>query len=386
MITMALVSIIVPIYNSEEYLKQCLTSISVQTLQNIEILCINDGSTDGSSSIIESFCNSDPRFKHIRKPNNGYGHSMNTGIDIANGKYICIVESDDYIDENMIETLYNAIEAEKCELVKSDYYTFYSSSAKIQTYNNSISNPNRYKVVINWELDPHLFDYRMNTWTGIYLRKFLLDYKIRYNNTPGAAYQDNGFWFQTMALAKRIMFINQAFYHYRQDNPNSSINCKQKVFCICEEYEFIELFLKSQPQLFDQLYPIYIRKKYYNYIYTYNRIEKQFKLDFLYRFGKEFEQYIKYISNHNRYFNKKIITTICTIVENPQQFYIESTHNCSTSFDFIFERAMEGDLEFIKLLYTGYLNDDIVSTTEECAWWHRIIEEIEPNGICDSHS
>lgn len=89
------VSIVVPIYNVEKYLRQCLDSIVNQTLKNIEIICVNDGSTDNSLKIIQEFADKDSRIKIINKENTGYGNSMNIGFDAAIGEYIGIVESDD---------------------------------------------------------------------------------------------------------------------------------------------------------------------------------------------------------------------------------------------------------------------------------------------------
>ena len=91
------VSIIVPVYNEEQYLEECLESIRCQSLQDIEVICVDDGSTDGSLAIIKRFMQKDSRFRVIQKSNSGYGSSMNQGMDAAQGKYIGIVESDDWI-------------------------------------------------------------------------------------------------------------------------------------------------------------------------------------------------------------------------------------------------------------------------------------------------
>ena len=100
------VSILVPICNVERYLRECLNSLVNQTLREIEIICINDGSTDSSLSIIREYERRDERIVVIDKPNSGYGDSMNKGIELARGEYIGIVESDDFASLNMFETLY----------------------------------------------------------------------------------------------------------------------------------------------------------------------------------------------------------------------------------------------------------------------------------------
>lgn len=117
-------SIIVPVYNTEQYLEECLESIHCQTLQDIEVICVDDGSTDSSLSIIKRFIQRDSRFRVIQKSNSGYGHSMNLGMDAAQGKYIGIVESDDWILQNMMQTLYENAEMNEVDFVKADFYRF----------------------------------------------------------------------------------------------------------------------------------------------------------------------------------------------------------------------------------------------------------------------
>ncbi|MFR2030199.1 MAG: glycosyltransferase family 2 protein [Collinsella sp.] len=116
------VSILVPICNVERYLRECLNSLVNQTLREIEIICINDGSTDSSLSIIREYERRDTRIVVIDKPNSGYGDSMNKGIELARGEYIGIVESDDFASLNMFETLYKEAVKNDLDVVRSNYY------------------------------------------------------------------------------------------------------------------------------------------------------------------------------------------------------------------------------------------------------------------------
>ena len=115
---MAKVSVIVPIYNSEKYLEQCLSSIIGQTLKDIEIICVNDGSRDSSGEILERYSKRDSRIKVITRENSGYGKSMNVGIENAEGEYIGIVESDDYIERGMFKALYRVAKRRKADIEK----------------------------------------------------------------------------------------------------------------------------------------------------------------------------------------------------------------------------------------------------------------------------
>ena len=120
---MAKISIIVPIYNAEKYLEQCLQSIKNQTLKDIEVICVDDGSTDSSPQIMDRFQNEDQRFKVIHKSNGGNGHSMNTGLAAATGEYIGCVEADDYIENNMFEKIISIkYDVANNELEKFDDY------------------------------------------------------------------------------------------------------------------------------------------------------------------------------------------------------------------------------------------------------------------------
>ena len=282
-----ILSVIVPVFNAEQYLSDCIKSIQKQTLKNIEIICVNDGSTDGSLSILQDFAKLDSRIKIINKQNSGYGDSMNIGFEAANGKYIGIVESDDHINRKMFKHLLKVSLKTNADIVKSDFFEF---SSTLNKYVMTATSLDLYNKVLSAKTNPEIFNFKMNTWTGIYKKSFLEKFNIKHNTTPGASYQDNGFWFQTLMFAEKIVFVSKAFYHYKQDNPNSSINNKDKVFCMCDEYDFIGKILEQNPiekQAFQKWFWV---KKFHNYLYTYSRIADVHKPMFLERFAKEFKK------------------------------------------------------------------------------------------------
>ena len=125
------VSILVPICNVQKYLRECLDSIIEQSLVDIQIICIDDGSTDLSPAILDEYRHKDPRIEVITKPNSGYGNSMNCGLDIARGKYIGIVESDDIASKTMFEDLFRLAEEHRVDVVKSNFYYHLSEQDKI---------------------------------------------------------------------------------------------------------------------------------------------------------------------------------------------------------------------------------------------------------------
>lgn len=310
------VSIIMPLYNQEKYIVECIESVINQKLKDIEIIVVNDGSTDQSPQIIKGYENKDKRIKIINKQNSGYGHSMNQGIDAATGEYIGIVETDDYVSLDMFDTLYKVAYENQLDFVKADFYRFYGEGKdRKNEYGELHKDKSYYNRIIDAQEDLTIFELTMMNWSGIYKTEFLRSNNIRHNETPGASYQDNGFWFQVFSLAHKIMFIDQPLYHVRRDNPNSSINNKAKVFCISEEYDFIYDFL-SRDTAFKQKYlERYYIAKYANYVGVLNRIANEFKERFYIKFARDFSNGIKIGEVKKEYFSEKAWQNIITITK-----------------------------------------------------------------------
>lgn len=243
------VSVIVPVYNVEKYLPACIDSILRQTLRDIEVICVDDGSTDSCGSILDIYALQDYRVKVLHRNNAGYGAAMNAGIDASSGEYIGIVESDDIILPEMYETLYSHASDKKLDVIKSDAFYWMETAGYCEKIHYDRLD-DYYDLVLE-ETDRWInFDFYMNIWTGIYRREFLLENDIRFHETPGASYQDNGFWIQTLTFCKRVMWLSQAFYRYRQDNPTASVKSQDKIMAMTKEYEYIARLMehKQNPQ------------------------------------------------------------------------------------------------------------------------------------------
>lgn len=247
---MAKVSVIVPVYNVEKYLRDCLDSIRAQTLKDIEIICVDDGSSDSSGEILDEYAQKDARFRIIHKQNEGYGKAMNVGIKEATAPYVGIVESDDMILPHMYASLLELMDRTVADVLKADFYEFYEAEngKLIEKYVSLAENQQLeklYGTCFNIIEHEDAFLLNKHTWTGLYSRAFLERENIRHNETPGASHQDTGFWFQTMIKAKSIYFVKNAFYRYRIDNPNCSMYNSSKPFAICDEYNFVSQVLKK---------------------------------------------------------------------------------------------------------------------------------------------
>ena len=241
------VSIVVPCLNVKNYIRECLDSLINQSLKEIEILCVDAFSTDGTREIIEEYQKKDSRVLLLDDDKKSSGYADNLGISKAKGEYVGIVESDDYVEIDMMETLYaKAIEYE-LDYIKGNFkrfatlngkriFFFETTSMKELEISNKVINPADY---------PRLLIRDGYMWKGIYKKDFIERYDIKLNETKGAAYQDNGFLHQTICQAKRAMYIDDAFYMYRCDNENSSFLNKKGLMMMLEEYRYVDSIMKN---------------------------------------------------------------------------------------------------------------------------------------------
>ena len=282
------ISILIPIYNSQAYLEKCLESIIAQTFKDIEIVCINDGSTDSSLEIIQKYASKDERVKIIDKENSGYGHSLNIGIEQSNGRYIGIVESDDFIAPEMYEDLYNLIEKNNCDVVKSDWYNYWDKTNSAVKRNDISKLPQK---VLNILECPKFFTIQPTIWSCLFRKDFLIKKQIKFLESPGASYQDTSFNFKVFAAAQRVMFTDKAYYYYMQDNVNSSVKNKQKIYSICDECAEIARYLKANPDLDKNFMSEKLILQYKLYMWNLERIDESFRPNFVERFADEFRNF-----------------------------------------------------------------------------------------------
>jgi glycosyltransferase involved in cell wall biosynthesis len=285
------VSILIPICNVERYLTQCLNSVVSQTLEDIQIICIDDGSSDSSPSIIAEYAKRDPRIKVITKPNSGYGDSMNKGLEAADGKYIGIVEPDDYVDEDMFEELYDMAESYGVEVVKTNYYEHMGASARREARDaiDRVIDPKDAYRVIDPAADSSIFLQKPCIWAALYRLDFLRTNNIMFLPTPGASYQDTGFNFKVWASAHKVYFSEEAYLHYRIDNEGSSVKDMKKVFAVNDEYAEIERYLREH-EIIDKYGSIMEYAKYGAYYWNLQRLPYRFAKEFASRMRDEYSK------------------------------------------------------------------------------------------------
>lgn len=310
------VSVIIPVYNVEKYLSKCLDGVISQTLKDIEIICVDDGSTDSSLDILNGYALKDNRIKIVHKENSGYGNTMNIGINIAKGEYIGIVESDDYILPGMYGILYENAKKNNLDLIKSDYYIFWDT-LNYKSTNHFTNLENYYNRVLDNTNRDIYFKFWISNCTGIYKREFINKNNIRYQDTSGASYQDVGFWLQAMSVCERAMWIDEPFYMYRQDNPDSSIKNKGKMMAVKGEYDFVERILREKNLESELKICNYYRMA--GHKYTFYRIDDLLKREYADIIKKDYDKYKEDIEPKENSEYLSIMNWVKDVSENPDK-------------------------------------------------------------------
>jgi len=228
------VSIIVPVYNVENYLARCLDSLINQSFNDIEIICINDGSTDRSLDILKEYEIKDSRVKIIDKENSGVSNCRNKGINLVNGEYIVFVDSDDWINIDMLKTMYNKATENNSDIVMCSYMREFINHSKEKVFDlpkevvyekEEIKNKLHRKLFgpIDSELgNPEGLDALGTIWAKLYRTSIIKDNNIEFIDLKEiGSNEDSLFNIFAFKYINKITFINKPFYHYWRGNPNS---------------------------------------------------------------------------------------------------------------------------------------------------------------------
>ena len=276
------VSIVVPIYNVEKYLKTCVDSILGQTLRDIEIILVDDGSPDGCGKIIDEYARKDSRVIAVHQENSGYSKAVNRGIDMARGEYIGIIESDDFIDDDMYESLYNNAKRYKTDVTKGLFYIFRSIPKAGERQNTIYKNPNGVDLrlapdgVFKPEDWPRIIGFHASIWSAIYKADFVK--KIKIPETAGASYQDFPFMTEVFCRAKRVSVVKRPFVHWRNDEGqgNSTSARGEKLLLMAKNSKTAIEILKKYKKFEVFKEPFFVHVLWTNYEF-FNRISWKFK-------------------------------------------------------------------------------------------------------------
>ena len=215
-------SIIVPVYNVENYLRKCLDSILEQTLEDIEIICVNDGATDSSPDILREYKEKDARIIIIDQENRGLGAARNAGIAKAQGEYVGFVDSDDFIHPAMYEKLYKKARKFDSDVVLTNINLYYTDTGETELFRDndfySLMSKTKYFTVMQ---HPRILQF-IGVWDRIYRRSFLEKYQLL--NPVNRIYEDVLFTVQTCVFAEKISIVNEPFYYYRKNTGRSIVD------------------------------------------------------------------------------------------------------------------------------------------------------------------
>ncbi len=319
------VTVVMPSLNVAAYIRPCIESVLQQTLRDLEIICVDAGSTDGTLEILEEYARKDSRITILHSDRKSYGYQMNLGFDAARGEYLGIVETDDYAESDMFERLLDAARRDRLDVAKAGYFLYYSREQRNEPCPiGSKAMCSRVFCPVTDFRSPveqaEFFNLKPTIWSAIYRREFIREQGIRFNETPGASYQDLSFTFQVLALAGRVRLLPECYLHYRQDNEQSSVNSPGKVYCVCDEYDAIQAFLDSHPTLKGRLEPVMARMRYDSYMWNYGRLADEYKPAFVRRMSEDFAADMTAGKCVRRLYPLYKWRTMALVIQAPEEF------------------------------------------------------------------
>lgn len=236
------VTLILPSLNVKQYIGKCLASVCRQTLCEIEIICVDACSTDGTWEYLQQAACEDGRIRLFKSKQRSYGAQVNLGLRKARGKYVGIVETDDYILPEMCEHLYVQASTNDLDYIKADGAMFVEADGRELLIDHfySLRDLGIYGQIIDTRDYPELLLRDGHLWRGLYRLAFLQANNVALQETPGAAYQDNDFLHQTICRGRRVMYVEGSYYRYRRDNAGSSDYQPEGLAYMLNEYDYIE--------------------------------------------------------------------------------------------------------------------------------------------------
>ncbi len=286
----AKVSVVIPVYNVEKYLKQCLDSVVNQTLKDIEIICIDDGSTDNSGKICDEYALKDNRIKVVHKENGGLSDARNTGINIATGEYITFIDSDDTVEKDMIEYLYNILKKFACEMSICTHNVIKCNKKK-----KNFNLKSDYKLSSKECIEKMLYDDGVDTsaWAKLYKRELFEN--IRY--PKGKLFEDIATTYKLFVKSGTIACGHLAKYNYKI--RNTSIVRKSFIKSKLDLIENTDNATRDILNIFPNLKKAALRRRVYARFSTLNQVLN---------FDKENGYIVKEIINFIKKRSSKVLT------------------------------------------------------------------------------
>lgn len=233
---MVKVSVIIPVYNAAPYLRKCLDSVVRQSLKDIEIICVDDGSADGSAEILKEYSLADSRVRYIFQQNAGPGSARNKGMQYATGKYLSFLDADDFFELTMLETAYELAEKDSAEIVvyESDQYNGKEDLLYFASEIVDISKIPPYQPFSYRQLNGSIFKTFLGwTWDKLFLKEFIDNNDLRFQIVKSS--DDLYFVYSALVLARKISVCYEVLAHQRRDNEGSVSKSRENSWWCCYE-------------------------------------------------------------------------------------------------------------------------------------------------------
>ncbi len=277
------ISVIVPVYNVEKYVSKCLDTIIGQTYGNIEIICVNDGSTDGSRRILEEYSKRDSRIKIVDKKNGGLSSARNAGLKVARGEYISFIDSDDWVDKTMIERMYRNAQENDSDIVICAVHQYDETKQKIDDTNpyytlGYFGREFDNRAFSYEETKPFIMDVCVMAWNKLYRRRLIDECGAEFPD--GLIFEDGPFFFSIYFRTKRVSIEREYLYYYRINRKGSIIVKGGKQFLdIIDVVELMYNSIKNLPDYKDIEYTFF-RKKVEDFVFRFEHLNSKYRSQF----------------------------------------------------------------------------------------------------------
>ena len=263
---MVKISVIIPVYNVEKYLKECLDSVINQSFEDMEIICVNDGSSDSSPEILDEYQKTDSRIKIITQENRGAAAARNIGLDNATGKYIYFMDGDDYLDLDALERLYEISNERNLDLLIFKMANFDERTGKEDySYSDMPFLLNIGKDVFNYEdFNDNLLNFDVSVCTKFFKRELIEDKRF----PEGLIFEDNSFNIDYLLDAERISFLDECLYHRRIRDSSVMTRASKQSSDLIEIYDIIYAKFRDKglyPEFKEKLFMRKTDAIYYRY-------------------------------------------------------------------------------------------------------------------------
>ncbi|MBE6778095.1 MAG: glycosyltransferase family 2 protein [Ruminococcaceae bacterium] len=281
-----LISVVLPVYNVEPYLHRCVDSVLSQTYSRLEILLVDDGSTDNSGAICDEYAAKDDRIKVIHKENGGLSDARNVGIRAATGRYVTVIDSDDYVSEDYVEVLYNAVKETGCPIAFGGHRTLYESGSSVEKANGEESVLSAEETLRRILYD---IDLDLSAWSKLYERRLFdtVEYPV------GRLFEDAATTYLLVDLAERVAVVSKPLYMYmvRTTSITGQAFSPRKMDLITSTREMTDYVVARYPALTKAA----ARRLMFAYLSTLSKLAMSRQ-----RFPKEQEELMTYIRAHRK--------------------------------------------------------------------------------------